>query len=143
MAEFTGHVRILRADNEFLGAADILPDNAADVGSDRADIPFKIVRADHQDKRKVGSATKNNVLSLKLEQANGTPCRKEWILNKTNATLIAAMYGAKAGNWKGKWIWLYVDPAVRNPGGGTIAGIRVRAGKTQAPPTQQSKGATT
>lgn len=141
MAPFKGHIRILRADNEFLGAADIMPDNPSDVGSESADVPFRIVGVDYEDERKVGPSKKKNVLALKLADAGGRQCKKEWILNKTNGAVIGSMYGAKTEHWEGKWIWLYVDPAVRNPGGGTIAGIRVRAGKKSAPARAQQQEA--
>ena len=137
MTEYTGSIRILRADNEFLGAADLLPDSSDDIGTERSDIPFQIAGADYQEKRKVGGKVKTNVLALRLTARNGQPCKKEWILNKTNGNTIAAMYGARVGEWRGKWVWLYVDPRCRSPEGGTVAGIRVRSGKTTAPTGQQ------
>ena len=137
MAEYTGSIRILRADNEFFGAADLIPDSASDIGTEKSDIPFIIAGADFQERRKVGGKTKANVLALRLIARNGQPCKKEWILNKTNGNAIAAMYGAKVGEWKGKWVWLYVDPRCRSVEGGTVAGIRVRSGKTAAPANAQ------
>ena len=137
MAEYTGSIRILRADNEFLGAADLIPDSAGDIGAEKSDIPFQIESADFQEKRKVAGKVKANVLALRLIARNGRKCKKEWILNKTNANTIADMYGGMVGNWKGKWVWLYVDTRCRAVDGGTVSGIRVRRNKTDAPTNAQ------
>lgn len=139
MASYRGSIRVLRADNDFFGAADLIPDDASDVGKEKADWCFRIVDIDYSESRKVGGTSKKNVLALKLAMPDGRACKKEWILNKTNANIIATMYGALTEKWIGKWVWLYVDPRCRNPSGGEIAGIRVRVGKTQPPQQQQPK----
>lgn len=141
MAEYTGHIRILRADNEFLGAADIMPADHDQVGKPAADVCFVIAGATFDESRKVGGSTKKNVLAVRLETPSGQPCKKQWIINKTCANEIAAMYGAMIGAWRGQAVWLYVDLKCRNPSGGTIAGIRVRPGRTERPraATQQQQ----
>lgn len=129
--EYTGHIRAMRADNEFFGAEDL-------VGL--PDMPFQIVKCMHYDKRKGCGQTFNDLFTLFLADEKGRQCSKELMLRATNRKSIARMYGGNVKDWKGKWIWLYVTE-VRSPQGGMTLGIRIRdksdAPSRNAPPNQE------
>ena len=40
------------------------------------------------------------------------------------------MYGANVGEWKSKWLWLYIEE-VKSPQGGMTLGIRIRDKKDE------------
>lgn len=50
---------------------------------------------------------------------------KEMVINATNRKTLVAAYGA-VKNWSGKEVEIYVDPKVRQVGGGLGNGLRIR-----------------
>lgn len=54
--------------------------------------------------------------------------KKKLVLNKTNATRIAKMYGNDTEQWLGKPVTLYFDPTIKF-GRETVGGVRVRIKK--------------
>lgn len=119
---YRGHIRAMRADNEFFGAEDLM---------DCGEMWFKIVHTMHYAKRKAAGKEVADMWTLKLEDASGKPCRKELWLKATNRQSIAGLYGSDTTAWEGKWICLFVTE-VRSPQGGMTLGIRV-AKKTEGP----------
>jgi len=126
MAEYTGHIRAMRAENDFFGAEDF-------VGL--PDIPLQIIKCEHYEKRNACGKAFKNQFTLFLANKDGSACKKELILNATNRKQIAAMYGANVKDWKGNWIWLFATE-VRSPQGGMTLGIRIRDKKD--PPPQKN-----
>lgn len=128
--EFTGHVSAMRADNEFLGAEDL-------VG--RGDTPVQIAKCNRCLKRKACGKMVDEMYTLNLT-VNGKPAKKELWIKATNRQQISKLYGPNVAEWKGKWLWLYVTE-VKSPQGGTTLGIRIRD-KKDAPTSQQQQHAT-
>lgn len=126
--EYTGHVSAMRADSEFLGAEDL---------SGKGDVPIKIIRCLRSIDRKACGRTVKEMFSLQFEQ-DGKAATKEFWIHATNRKQILKLYGANVGEWKGKWLWLYVDE-VKSPTGGMTLGIRIRD-KTDQPPVAKPKG---
>jgi hypothetical protein len=82
-----------------------------------------------------GGRDKNNGLS-----ATFIGKARRLLLNATNRKILAALYGATAGDWFGKQVALYVEQDVRRPDGTRGPAVRIRpkrfdvpAGKTAAP----------
>lgn len=49
------------------------------------------------------------------------------IINTTNSKRISEMYNTKLPvEWVGKYITVFVDPAVKNPNGEVVGGLRIR-----------------
>lgn len=65
--------------------------------------------------------------------------RKRWVLNKTNATTIAKLYGPEANNWADKRVTLYVTKV--DAFGETKDAIRVRPEKPPEPVVKQKEPA--
>jgi hypothetical protein len=114
--EFTGHVRAMRADAEFFGAEDL--DGLGDVW-------FQIDCCKRYENRKACGKTVPEMFTLQLKDKTGRPCSKEFWIKPTNRNSIRKLYGANVGEWKGKWICLYVTE-VKSPQGGMTFGIRIR-----------------
>lgn len=119
--EFTGHVSAMRADNEFLGAEDLIG---------RGDMPVQIAKCNRCLNRKACGKSQPEMFTLNL-LVNGKPAKKELWLKPTNRKQITKLYGANVSEWKNKWLWLYTDE-VKSPTGGTTLGIRIRD-RTDAP----------
>ncbi len=120
--EFTGHVRAMRADNEFFGAEDL--DGLGDVW-------FQIVCCKQYKNRKACGKTVKEMYTLNLKDSTGRDCNKEFWLKSINRNTIRVLYGPNVANWKGKWICFYVTE-VPSPTGGRTLGIRIRE-KTDGP----------
>lgn len=129
MAEFSGHVRAMRADNEFFGAEDLL---------DLGDVPFQIDRCERFENRIACGKKQKEMFTLFLRDPKGNLAKKEFWLKAENRKKLTLLYGPHVGRWKGQWIWLYVTE-VRSPNGGMTLGIRIRD-KKDAPPGSDSKG---
>jgi hypothetical protein len=54
---------------------------------------------------------------------------KPMLLNKTNCKLLAAIHGTEPADYLGKFIGVYMDPTVANPGGQMVGGLRLTAAK--------------
>jgi hypothetical protein len=63
---------------------------------------------------------------------------KGLVVNKTNATRLAKLYGDDTDGWIGKEIVLYVDNEVTF-GADTVPGLRVRGPAKKAPPKSAPK----
>lgn len=120
--EFTGHIRAMRADNDWFGAEDLvgLPDT-----------PFQIIGVKHDEHLKIGGAPSKDKFYLELADASGRECRKKMSINPGRRTMIALLHGGVTKEWKGKWIWVYVDE-VKAVGGGKTLGMKIR-NKKDAP----------
>lgn len=117
--EVTGHVRVLRADNEWFGAEDFV---------DGGDVPLQITGVFHDDDLKIGGK-KKAAFFLTLANLHG-PCKKRMMLNATRRKALSAMYGGQVEKWKGQWVWVYADK-VRDPSGESesIMGMKFRIRK--------------
>jgi hypothetical protein len=120
--EFTGHVSAMRADAEFFGAEDFIG---------RGDVPVQIIKCVRSIDRLACGKNQKEMFSLVLN-IDGKQAKKELWLKPTNRKQICRLYGPKVSNWKGQWLWLYVEE-VRSPQGGMTLGIRIRDRK-DAPP---------
>lgn len=129
MAEYTGHIRAMRADSEFFGAEDLLS---------LGDVPFQIVRCEHYKNRNACGKSFKELFTLILKDKTGKPCSKEFMLKATNRKTIAALYGANVKDWKEQWLWLYVCE-VRSPQGGMTLGIRIQNRKDAPKAAQPNK----
>lgn len=97
-------------DNQYLGAWDL-------AGQDRTLTIAKVVGVDV-----VGSGgTKNKKPVLTFAEAKSG---KGFVCNKTNAKVIAQLYGPDTADWIGKRVTLY--PSTTQVGGETVDCIRVR-----------------
>lgn len=113
--EFSGHVSAMRADSEFFGAEDF---------AGRGDVPAQIVKCNRCLDRKACGKSVKEMFTLNLI-VDGKPAAKEFWIKPTNRKQILRMYGANVGDWKSKWLWLYVEE-VQSPQGGKTLGIRIR-----------------
>lgn len=131
--EFTGHVGLMRADNEFFGAEDFIG---------KPDTPAQIVKCVRSLNRKACGKSQPEMYTLFLT-IDGKPSKKEFWLKATNRKMLTKLYEGNVGSWKGKWIWLYVDEC-KSPSGGMTFGIRIRdrkdAPKQAAAQQQKSSG---
>lgn len=123
--EFTGHVSAMRADAEFFGAEDFMG---------RGDVPVQIIKCVRSVDRQACGKKQKEMFSLFLK-VDGKPATKELWIKPTNRKQVTRLYGPNVADWKGNWLWLYVDE-VRSPQGGMTLGIRIRD-KKDAPQTQQ------
>lgn len=57
---------------------------------------------------------------------------KELGLNSTHLHVLCALFGTNTGDWKGRWIALYVDPEVQ-AFGRTVSAVRIRPRKVEPP----------
>lgn len=124
---YRGHVSAMRADNEFLGAEDLL---------DRGDVWLKIEGVYEHKNRKACGKNQEIMYTLKLMTDKGQPCKKEFWLKSTNRQKITSLYGPDTTNWEGKWLCLYVTE-VKSPTGGMTLGIRIKDKKE--PPAKQGE----
>lgn len=69
--------------------------------------------------------------AVTLEWPDGRKIEKLWVLNRTNANTIAAMYGNEAADWLGRLVTLI--PARVPVGGKTSDAIRVKEGIPKEP----------
>lgn len=72
------------------------------------------------------------------DKANGLSAKfvgkqRELLLNATNRKILAALYGATAGDWFGKQVALYVEQDVRRPDGTRGPAVRIRAKRFDVP----------
>lgn len=128
VTEFTGHVTMMRADAEFYGAEDFIG---------RGDVPMKIDKILHCENRKVAGKTKPVCFTIRF--VNG---EKELVLNATNRQMLTHLYGPNAKDWKGKWVWCFVEPC-RSTTGGTTLGVRFRDRKDEPKQEAQHPAKTT
>lgn len=128
--EFTGHIRAMRADNDWFGAEDL-------VGLD--DVPFRIERVEHDPDLKIGGTKSKDKFYLVLSDSAGRTCHKRMLINAGRRKMLGALYGGTVADWKGKWVWCYVDE-VKSPSGGTTLGMKFRNRK-DAPKSSQQRPA--
>lgn len=76
---------------------------------------------------KFKSETKHGYGSLKFVGKD-----RQLGLNATNIRTLSALYGSSTGEWFGKWVALYVDPAV-SAFGQIVSAVRIRAKKPDPP----------
>lgn len=127
--EFKGHVSAMRADAEFLGVEDIIG---------YGDVPLIIKKCIYYQGRKACGKMQSEMYCLQLISQRGDVKKELW-LKATNRRKIVSMYGGNVEQWKGKAIWLYVEPC-KSPQGGETLGIRIRDRKDlPAWATQQAK----
>lgn len=62
--------------------------------------------------------------STNIAEAESNGERKDWVLCKTNAACMAAMFGDSIEGWAGKDVSVYFDPTVRF-GAEAVGGIRI------------------
>jgi len=62
--------------------------------------------------------------STNIAEAESGGERKDWLLCKTNAACMAAMFGDSIEGWAGKDVSVYFDPTVRF-GAEAVGGIRI------------------
>lgn len=113
---YRGHVSAMRADNEFLGAEDLL---------ERGDTWLKIEGVYEHIDRKACGKLQPIMYTLKLMTESGQPCKKEFWLKATNRQKLTQLYGPDTTHWEGKWVGLYVTE-VKSPQGGMTLGVRIR-----------------
>jgi hypothetical protein len=77
---------------------------------------------------------KKEKLTLTLSTVSGKAIDRGWLISKTAAVCLAAMFGERAAGWKGKSVTLYKDPDVRFADEVT-GGIRVLGSPDLATPT--------
>lgn len=126
--EFTGHVRAMRADNEWFGAEDL-------VGL--GDVPFQIVRVEHDPELRIGGGKAKDSFYLVLADSGGRECHKRMLINAGRRKMLGLMYGGTVANWKGKWVWAYVDE-VKSPTGGVTLGMKFRNRQDAPKPKQEA-----
>lgn len=86
--------------------------------------------------RGAGTKAAKKQPKLSLETAKGTPIELPLLLNKTNAAVIARLYGNNPFKWVGKYITLF--PSTTDSPQGTVDCIRVRP---QVPQSKTKAGA--
>lgn len=111
--DFTGHVRAMRADNEWFGAEDLV---------DMGDVPFQIERVQTDPDLRIGGQSSRDKFFLCLKDRTGKPCSKRMLINAGRRKMLGLMYGGKTADWIGKWVWVYVKE-VKSPQGGTTLGM--------------------
>ncbi len=119
--EYTGHISAMRADSDFFGAEDF---------AGRGDVPVQIVKCNRCVDVVACGKSQKEMFTLTLNIDGQLAAKVLW-LKPTNRKQLLKLYGPNVGDWKGKWIWFYVDE-VRSPSGGMTLGIRIRD-KTDAP----------
>lgn len=102
------------------------------------DVTLTILRVDVEElKTERGSERKPVVRFVetraKAEKAGTTDKEKRWVMNKTCALVIAALYGNEIEGWKGKRITLF--PTKASAFGKTVDCIRIR---DTAPATEET-----
>ena len=122
--EFTGHVSAMRADSEYFGAEDFMG---------KGDVPAKIVKCIQSKQKKACGTMQREMFTLVLEIDGKEASKRLWI-KPTNRKTISKMYTTSVLEWKGKWIWMFVEEC-RSPQGGMTFGIRIRE-RTDAPKQQ-------
>lgn len=128
--EYTGHISAMRADSDFFGAEDF---------AGRGDVPALIMKCNRCVDVVACGKKQAEMFTLTLH-VDGKVAHKVLWLKPTNRKQILKLYGPNVGEWKGKWVWLYVDE-VRSPTGGMTLGIRIRD-KKDAPAVADKKPAT-
>lgn len=107
-----GHIMLAFPSN-FIKAAD-LRDKDVTVLVDRVEM----------DSLPMNGGKKETKVVLTIKKRDGSPIAKKLVLNKTNATAIAKLYGPKVEAWKDKPITLY--PTTTTFGRQTVECVRVR-----------------
>jgi len=115
-SDFTGHIRAMRADNDWFGAEDLV---------DMGDVPFQIDKVQFDPDLKIGGAPSKDKYFLLLKDKTGKTCHKKMSINAGRRKMIALLHGGKVADWAGKWIWVYVSE-VKSPKGGTTLGMVIR-----------------
>lgn len=114
----------------YVGPAGILKDsnwlNAESLPPDR-DTVVQIEAVVRRKEVKFKNETKRGYGSLRF-----TGKEKELGLNATHIHVLCALFGSNCGDWRGKWIALYVDPEV-SAFGRTVSAVRIRPRKVEAP----------
>jgi hypothetical protein len=72
-----------------------------------------------------------NVLVLELVTASGKAWPKKVVLNKTNSTMLASVYGDNTDHWTGKPVELWAENVMFQ--GKLVPGIKVAPGATLRP----------
>lgn len=119
---YVGPAGILK-DSNWLNAESLPPDRDTVVQIE-AVVRRKLVKFKNEEKRGYGS--------LRFAGKD-----KELGLNATHIHTLCQLFGANTGDWRGKYIALYVDPDVQ-AFGRTVSAVRIRARKVEPP----KKGAT-
>jgi len=109
----TGHFKLLFP-SKYLSSADLK----------EKDVTVLVDRVE-KDTLKVAGGKSELKLILHMRAASGKALGKMLVLNKTNATTIAALHGPKVETWKGKPVTLY--PTTCKFGPATVDCVRVRA----------------
>lgn len=120
--EFNGHVTLMRADAEFVGAEDIMG---------RGDVPMQIAKVVQYTNRKACGKTQPTMFTLHFHRYD-----KELWIKATNRKQLTKLFGPDASKWKDRWIWLHVEEC-KSPQGGMTLGVRIRD-RTDAPKQQAS-----
>ena len=114
---YTGPAGVLR-DTNWLSAESIPSDRDTPVQIE-AVIRRKVVKFKNEEKRGYGS--------LRFAGKD-----KELGLNATHIHVLCALFGSNTGDWRGKWIALYVDPEVSSFGK-IVSAVRIRPRKIEPP----------
>ena len=128
--EFTGHIRAMRSEADWLGAEDLI---------DCGDMPFQIAKVCHDPDLKIGGSKSKDKHYLRLLDRSGRECTKKLLINARRRKMLGALYGGKVEAWRGKWIWLYVEK-VKAIGGGETLGYSIRP-RTDVPKAAESAAA--
>ncbi len=121
--EFNGHVTLMRADSEFIGAEDIIG---------RGDVPMQIARVVQYTNRKACGNNQPTMFTLHFHRYG-----KELWVKATNRKQLTKLFGPEVSKWKDRWIWMYVEEC-KSPKGGMTLGVRIR--DRTDPPKQQTSG---
>lgn len=124
----------LEAGEVYVGPAGVLKDSnwltAESLPADR-DTPVQIEAVVRRREVKFKNETKKGYGSLRFVGKE-----KELGLNATHLHVLCALFGSNTGDWRGKWIALYVDPEV-SAFGRTVAAVRIRPRKIEAPKAER------
>lgn len=131
---FSGSVRMMRAHVGFLGAMDL-----AGAG----DVDIRVVQVNHYrpGEKLAGKSLREDKYSLVHEIRDGDgwmAAPKEWILNRTNETVLWYRHGANVDGWEGKVLTLYITPVKAIRGGQTM-GVRIRSTAEERDPKQMRR----
>lgn len=110
---YTGPAGILK-DSNWLNAESLPPDRDTTVQIE-AVIRRRTVKFKNEEKKGYGS--------LRFVGKD-----KELGLNATHIHVLSALFGPMTGEWRGKWIALYVDPEV-SAFGKIVSAVRIRPRK--------------
>lgn len=114
---FTGQAGILK-DSNWL-TAEAIPSDRDTVVQIECVVRRRLVKFKNEEKRGYGS----------LRFVNRD---KELGLNATLLHVLCALFGSNCGDWRGKWVALYVDPEV-SAFGKIVSAVRIRPRKVDPP----------